>query len=340
MTDPAPADDATLFPKTAGERLREAREAQGLSLAEVASRTRVPLRQLEAIENNNFEGLPSVTYAVGFAKAYARAVGVDEVAVAREVRGSSEQVVRRTDYEAYEVASTSRTPSGGVLIGSIVAVVLLLIAIGLFYGTTLFRGGEQAPTATVAESETETLAPVPVAAPTPAPVTTGHVALIATGEVWLRVYDATNKTLYQGTMKTGERYEVPADANGPQINVGRPDKLQVTLNGSAVAPLGDGRVAIKDVGISAAALSARNTGGTTPAPAPTATASPAAGDTAIPPAFRAPTQAPRRPTRPTTTRSDTGSSSDTPSVVTPSVVTPPPAAAPSANTPSAPSTTP
>ena len=334
MTDPAPADDATLFPKTAGERLREAREAQGLSLAEVASRTRVPLRQLEAIENNNFEGLPSVTYAVGFAKAYARAVGVDEVAVAREVRGSSEQVVRRTDYEAYEVASTSRSPSGGVLIASVVAAVLLLIAIGLFYGTTLFRGGEQAPVATAAESETETLAPAPTATPAPAPVTTGQVALIATGEVWLRVYDATNKTLYQGTLKTGERYDVPADANGPQINVGRPDKLQVTLNGSAVAPLGDGRVAIKDVGISAAALSARNTGGT-PTPAPTATASPVAGDTAIPPAFRAPTQAARRPTRPTTTRSDTASPN-----VTPSVVTPPPAAAPSADTPSAPSTTP
>ena len=47
MTDTVPADDVTLFPKTVGERLREAREAQGLSLAEVGARTRVPLRQLE-----------------------------------------------------------------------------------------------------------------------------------------------------------------------------------------------------------------------------------------------------------------------------------------------------
>jgi hypothetical protein len=57
------------------------------------------------------------------------------------------------------------------------------------------------------------------------------------------------------------------------INVGRPDKLQVTVNGSAVPPLGSGRVAIKDVGISAAALAAR---ATTTAPAST-TSSPAAG---------------------------------------------------------------
>ena len=41
------------------------------------------------------------------------------------------------------------------------------------------------------------------------------------------------------------------------INVGRPDKLPVTLNGSAVPPLGTGERAIKDVPVGAAALAAR-----------------------------------------------------------------------------------
>ena len=36
--------------------------------------------------------------------------------------------------------------------------------------------------------------------------------LTATDEVWLRVYDADNKTLYLGTMKPGERFDVPAGA--------------------------------------------------------------------------------------------------------------------------------
>ena len=39
MTNVDPAEEATLFPKTAGEKLREARESEGLSLAEVASAT-------------------------------------------------------------------------------------------------------------------------------------------------------------------------------------------------------------------------------------------------------------------------------------------------------------
>ncbi|MGL1664223.1 DUF4115 domain-containing protein, partial [Vibrio parahaemolyticus] len=50
--------------------------------------------------------------------------------------------------------------------------------------------------------------------------------------------DATGKTLFQGEMKPGDHFDVPADANKPMINVGRPDKLSVTVNGSNVPPLG------------------------------------------------------------------------------------------------------
>ena len=41
------------------------------------------------------------------------------------------------------------------------------------------------------------------------------------------------------------------------INVGRPDKLQVTLNGAAMPPLGDGSRPIKDVRVSGEAVAAR-----------------------------------------------------------------------------------
>ena len=118
----------------------------------------------------------------------------------------------------------------------------------------------------------------PAAAQNPA---SGHVTLTATDAVWLRVYDADDKTLYLGTMKAGDKFDVPADAKDPKINVGRPDKLTVTLNGSALPPLGDGSRPIKGIAVSAAALSARVSG--TPA------AAPAAG------AAAAPTSTPARP---------------------------------------------
>ncbi len=332
MTDVPPAEDATLFPKTAGERLREAREVQGLSLAEVAARTRVPVRHLEAIETDSFATMPSVTYAVGFAKAYARAVGLNEVEIAREVRGQDKIGVRRTEYEQYEIDEPSRTPSFGLAVVAGIVVAALLIAVGLWYGTNLFSG-ESAPPAAAIDNAEIMPAPTPTsAAPAAAVPTSGQVVLTATDEVWMRVYDAANKTLFLGTLKPGEKFDVPSDANGPMINVGRPDKLQVTLNGSVLPPLGTGRVAIKDVPIGAAALGARANG----APAATATAAPAAttpanATTNAPPAFRDTSttdrnarSAPRQPT-PEATR---------PSQAAPAPAVPAPAAT------SAPDTTP
>jgi cytoskeletal protein RodZ len=270
MTDPDAGEEATLFPKTAGEKLREAREAQGLSLGEIAARTRIPLRQLEAIENSDYASLPSITYAVGFAKAYARAVGADEVAIAREVRGINETSVRRTEYEAYEINDPARVPSRGVATFGVVVALLLLIGAGVWYGTNWFRGQDNAPPLVVPSD-----APPPAAEATPAPAT-GQVVLTANDDVWLRVYQADGtpkgKTLFENTLKPGDHFDVPADATNPMINVGRPDKLQVTVNGTAVAPLGTGKVAIKDVPISAAALLARA------APAPGATPTPSASD--------------------------------------------------------------
>jgi len=42
------AEDPNLFPATVGDKLRAAREAQGLDLPEIAARTRIPQRHLEA----------------------------------------------------------------------------------------------------------------------------------------------------------------------------------------------------------------------------------------------------------------------------------------------------
>lgn len=283
MNDPEAGEEATLFPKTAGEKLRDAREAQGLSLSEIAARTRIPLRQLEAIENSDYASLPSITYAVGFAKAYARAVGADEVAIAREVRGINETSVRRTEYEAYEINDPARVPSRGVAMFGVVVALLLLIGAGVWYGTNWFRGQDNAPPLVV-----------PSDAPPPAPVATtpaaatGQVVLTANDDVWLRVYEAdgtpNGRTLFENTLKPGDHFDVPADARNPMINVGRPDKLQVTVNGSAVPALGTGKVAIKDVPISAVALLARATPApdATPTPAATPTARPTARHTATP----------------------------------------------------------
>jgi len=82
----------------AGERLREAREAKGLSLEELASQTRIPLRHLQSLEQGDWARLPAPTYTIGFAKSYASAVGLDRNEIADDLRaemgGSVEMQVK------------------------------------------------------------------------------------------------------------------------------------------------------------------------------------------------------------------------------------------------------
>lgn len=297
-----PAEEATLFPKTAGERLRDAREAQGMSLAEIAERTRVPIRHLEGIENSDFSALPSPTYAVGFAKAYARVVGLDEAQIGREIRGQRTTTAAPTaQYQPYETSDPKRLPPRGLAIGAALVALLAVVVFGLVYGTTLFQGGDSQPATVAADAEPTAAAPTPVAA-APATPANGQVVLSANDVVWLRIY-TPDKTLYEAEMKAGDRYEIPADAVKPMINVGRPDKLSVTVNGSAVAPLGTGERAIKDVEVSAAALLARGT-----TPALEATPAPAGSSTRAVPERRVSRASDRRPA--TRQAAGTGSEAD------------------------------
>lgn len=256
VTNGDAAEEATLFPKTAGEKLREARESQGLSIADVGARTRVPVRHLQAIEQSDYSGLPSPTYAVGFAKAYARAVGLDEAVIGRDVRGVRDGARPVVQYQPYETSDPARVPPRGLAIGLAALALVALIGLGLWLGSGWFAGEEGTPASVSAPAE----APVADGAAPPPPARAaagpGTVELTATDIVWVRIYDA-DKRLYEAEMKPGDRYQVPSDVAHPMINVGRPDKLTVTVNGTVVPPLGTGERAIKDVEVSAAALLAR-----------------------------------------------------------------------------------
>lgn len=79
---------------TLGDGLRIAREHSGRSLAELSSITRVPSRYLTALEQNDFSTLPNRVFSIGYVRAYAGALGLDEqLAVERFKRESPDPSV-------------------------------------------------------------------------------------------------------------------------------------------------------------------------------------------------------------------------------------------------------
>lgn len=252
-------DAAAASALTAGEQLRRAREGSGLDLAEIASRTRIPQRHLEAIERDDFAALPSPTYSVGFAKAFARTVGADEVSVGAAVRAQLERGGReRQEYQAFEPADPARVPPRALAWTAAVIALLLLAGYGIW------RSGvfDPASVPVVATTEPTPAPQTPAQAPPQQPAAVpqpanGPVVLTATDEVWIKVTDASGKALVQKALKAGESYQVPADAAEPKLTFSRPEALTVTVGGAAVPPLGPPAKLVKNAVLTPEALRAR-----------------------------------------------------------------------------------
>lgn len=63
--------------KTVGIILKEARLARGIKLSDVEEATKIRRKFLEAIEEDEYQSLPSLSYAKGFVKNYSEYLGLD-----------------------------------------------------------------------------------------------------------------------------------------------------------------------------------------------------------------------------------------------------------------------
>ena len=138
-------DEAQLLPvelPDVGLRLRLAREAAGLGRADIAAKTKIPERHIAAIEAGDFAALAGRSYALGFSRTYARAVGLDEREVSQAVRLELGDAPPEPEHRnAFEPGDPSRVPSKRV------AWLAALIALGVAIGMLFFWRGRNDPVA-------------------------------------------------------------------------------------------------------------------------------------------------------------------------------------------------
>lgn len=250
-----------LFPPRVGERLEKARQAQGLSLDDVAERTRVPRRHLEMIEAGDHSALPAIPYSVGFVKTYARLLGLDPAALSHDFRNEVSSVEpQRSLPEPFEPADPARVPA------RVLATVALVVALVLGGSYAVWRGGRgedraqlAAGTEPVATPQSGAPARTQLAANTVRKPAPGPVVVSAKDPVWVKIYEKGGPTLFQGNMEPGQRYEVPSTATDPQLWTGRPQAIQVNVGATPIPPLGEPDRTIRDVSITREALLARAT---------------------------------------------------------------------------------
>lgn len=216
----------TGVPMTAGERLRQAREASGLTLEEIATTTRIPTRHLESLEAGDFSRLPAPTYTIGFAKNFAAAVGLDRAEIGDQLRtemGGSRPVM--TTPEVFEPAD----PARAMPIWLIAAAIGALLLFALLYNWWSNRELQPADEAVVAENVVATAPPAAVAPQGQAPV-----IITATEAAWVEIKDG-GVLLKQGELAPGEAFQVPATALAPTITTAKPEALRISV-GTTIAP--------------------------------------------------------------------------------------------------------
>ena len=246
-----------------GEVLRQERQRQRLTLDDVALRTRISLRSLEAIEADGFDRLPGVVFARNFVRLYAIDLGLDpEALVAR---------LPRVDVDAAPMPNPPPRPGhrdwDPRWTAALASVLWLVTAGGAgigawyyfnHYGRQLITTVSAAPAPKPATSQAPQTTPVsPVAAqPTDAAtdaqgniqkdagtVTQGfdgtrpvQVILTARDVVWVQV-SADGHTAFVGTLHPNDTRSIAADAQ-VRILTGNAGGLDISLNGKTLDPIG------------------------------------------------------------------------------------------------------
>ncbi len=260
--------------KTAGQTLKAEREAQGKSLADIAGNLKISERLLDALERDAVSELPAGPYATGFARSYARALGLDPNPIVADIRAAqgAQPIDAGMSPSLYEPVDVSRVPSRA-LAWTAAAIALAMVVAYLVWKFMLMQpdvaaerpSGSETPAATTPASTAPATAPA--AAPPPAIADDVVVRIAASSQVWFSLEDANGRSQFDLTLQGGEFYTLRPEQRGLLLRTGRPQALRILLGDDRLPQLGADDAVVSGVRLDTASLAQRLRAGATPAPA-------------------------------------------------------------------------
>lgn len=246
-----------------GERLRNAREAKGLSLQAMEGITRIRAVYLQALEDEQFDRLPAPVYAKGFLRTYAGALGLNPEQLVEQYAGAfgapAQSIVGVHPVEIPIRPAVPRSPLRRAATLAGIFLLAGLVVVGIFGYLQLRQFSQPVPPETVTpppavpKSSAEPVTPNPrlpepppaeTEAERPPPVTQPvggiNVEVRASDASWLRVV-ADGAEAFQGIVAPGDVRTWHAERS-LTIRVGNSEAVQVLVNGKVFQPKTPGRV--------------------------------------------------------------------------------------------------
>jgi cytoskeleton protein RodZ len=192
-----------------GNTLREARVRRNLTLQQVEEDTKIRVKYVQAMENEDFDIMPGATYVKGFLRTYSEYLALDPEVIIDEYR--SRDVRTGEVQEPFGGVSMLGAPRGHRGRNTIVFVaVICLLVLGIVW---ILGRGSDTPSSTEPDalgitspsaSPSASASPTPQTSPTPA--TAGVVRITAQdGDSWIEVRrtGSTGTVLFSGTVPKG-----------------------------------------------------------------------------------------------------------------------------------------
>jgi cytoskeleton protein RodZ len=222
-----------------GSTLREARVRRNLTLQQIEEDTKIRVKYVQAMENEDFDIMPGPTYVKGFLRTYSEYLGLDPEVIIGEYRSREPRSGSKVHEEPFGGVSTLGRPHSHRGRNTIVFIaVICLLVLGVIW--VLGRNETEQPQLPTQPSALGLTSPSPTPSPTPVPTLTPApvrdiVKLTAKdGDCWMEVRrnGPSGTTLYSGTVKDGERRKF----RGKHIwmSLGNPAAVQLIANGKKV----------------------------------------------------------------------------------------------------------
>ena len=241
-----------LGPQTVGARLREAREKRGLSLRQLATRTRISVNSLEALEKSDISRLPGGIFTRSFIRTYALEVGLDPDRTIQEFIEELPPAAATATAHQRVIEDSEKLDSDRkavLTLMRIAAISVPLIGLLIYFGnrrTALAPPVEPAPDVESASGIEEKLQVQPATAPiaatpaaTPAasvPAAPLTIEIAPRAPCWISV-TADDRSLFSGLMRAGDRRVITAKEY-ITVSVGDAGAFEYTLNGRRGRRLG------------------------------------------------------------------------------------------------------
>ena len=211
-----------------GNSLREARLRRRVDFGEVEQATKIRGKYLRALEDEEFEFLPSQTYVKGFLRSYAEYLGLDGQLYVDEY--NSRYVVGQEDYRPRR-SSVQPQRRNRRIETNVVVVVLAVIAIA----TIIFGAAWNSASRDDATPPVDRLGAAPAVEPKPVPPLLWMRAL--RGPSRLTVHDGgpAGRLRYEGTLLRGKTQQFRGRRLWLAIDT--PENLQLKVRGMAIKPM-------------------------------------------------------------------------------------------------------